>query len=78
MKKFLGYFKSQISKWKHMSDLLSATRGLKESYSLSNKQTKNVRSHGSPCTIQYKIFVSINNFIRSVNVQARATNTVSV
>ena len=31
-KVFLGYFKSQISKWKNMSELLSVTRGLKVSY----------------------------------------------
>ena len=47
---FFGYFKSQISKWAHMSEPLSVTRGLKDSYSLSNKQTINVRSHGSHCS----------------------------
>ena len=31
-----------------MSELLSMARGLKDSYSLSNKQQKNVSSHGSP------------------------------
>ena len=45
---FLDYFKSQISKWKHMSELLSVARGLKDAYSLSNKQKKNISSHGSP------------------------------
>ena len=34
-----------------MSELLSMARGLKDSYSLSNKQKKNVSSHGSPCSI---------------------------
>ena len=34
-----------------MSELLSVTRGLKDSYSLSNKQKKNVSSHGSPCIL---------------------------
>ena len=59
MKKwFFDCFKSQISKWKHMSELLSKARGLKDSYSLSNKQQKNVSSHGSPCTFQIKSFAN--------------------
>ena len=37
---FFDYFKSQISKWKHMRELLRMARGLKDSYSLSNKQQK--------------------------------------
>ena len=50
-KLFFWYFKSQISKWKHMSELLSVARGLKHSYSLSNKQIKYISSHQSPCTL---------------------------
>ena len=48
-KVIFGYFKSQISKWKHMRELLNMARGFKDSCSLSNKQKKNVSSHGSPC-----------------------------
>ena len=31
-----------------MSELLSVARGLKDAYSLSKKQKKNISSHGSP------------------------------
>ena len=55
---FFDYFTSQISKWKHMSELLSNTRGLRDSYSLSNKQKKNVNSHGSPCSISLVFVLS--------------------
>ena len=49
MKKcFFCYFKSQISKWKHKSERLSVTRGIKDSYSLSNKQKKNSVSTDHP------------------------------
>ena len=34
-----------------MSELLSMARGLKDSYSLSNKQTKNISSHALPCRL---------------------------
>ena len=33
-----------------MRELLSMARGLKDSYSLRNKQKKNISSHGSPCS----------------------------
>ena len=36
-----------------MSELLSVTRGLKNSYSLSNKQKKYVGSKRSPCSKGY-------------------------
>ena len=59
---FFGYFKRQISKWAHMSELLSVTRGLKDSYSLSNKQKKYVSSKRSPCSMKlyYMTFNSQN------------------
>ena len=45
-----------------MGELLSVTRGLKDSYSLSNKQKKNVSSHGSPCIfIQHDMIGNIDN-----------------
>ena len=50
-----------MSKWKHMSELLSMARGLKDSYSLSNKQIKYVSSHQSPC---------INSLTRVKNSQS--------
>ena len=34
-----------------MSELLSIARGLKDSYSLSNKQMKNISSQQSPCML---------------------------
>ena len=40
-----------------MSDLLSETRGLNDSYSLSNKQKKNISSHESACSSQIWLFV---------------------
>ena len=56
---FLLYFTSQISKWKHMSELLSVARGLKHSYSLSNKQIKYISSRQSPCNkyLQRWVFI---------------------
>ena len=41
-----------------MSELLSVARGLKHSYSLSNKQIKYISSHQSPCTLATTILSS--------------------
>ena len=65
-KRFFLYFKSQISKWKHMSGLLSMARGLKDSYSLSNKQIQYISSHRSPCrTISEYFLVKIKTLFLS-------------
>ena len=54
---FFSYFKSQISKWKHITELLSVSRGLKVSYIQNNK--KKISSHQSPCTYEFRLFFFI-------------------
>ena len=47
-----------------MSEFLSAARGLKHSYSLSNKQKKYISSHGSPCSL---ICINIDQYFLTDN-----------